>query len=297
MPGGLPTLHNQTFVDQVVFNDEGDPRPLWDFVVPRNDAVAILVRPQASLRQADVERLVAAVEATVDDSDLAATRVTVSGLPPVVAALGEQIRHEIPLLGGAALLGVGGWFLLTSWTRRRARLLPLAATLLGTACTLALAGWLGRPLALTAVAFLPVLLGIGTDFMTYLHRGVGPRTVFAVALASAAGFAALAVAPVPAVADLGLSLAVGLLITVAVSLGVQRWLPGRTEAAEPPAAERPSPIAASRASRSARLVMVAVAALAAAAGWVVLPLLRCRPTSGRWPPTCPSTTTLSRSSG
>lgn len=272
MPGGLPTLHNQTFVDQVVLNDEGDPRPLWDFVVPRNDAVAILVRPQGSLRQADVERLVAAVQATVDDSDLAASRVTVSGLPPVVAALGEQIRHEIPLLGGAALLGVGGWFLLTSWTRRRARLLPLAATLLGTACTLALAGWLGRPLALTAVAFLPVLLGIGTDFMAYLHRGVGPRTVFAVALASAAGFGALAVAPVPAVADLGLSLAVGLLITVTVSLAVHRWLPGRTEAADPPAA-RPSPVAVSRAPRSARFAMVAVAALAAAAGWVVMPLL------------------------
>ncbi len=273
MPGGLPTLHNQTFIDQVVLNDEGDPRPQWDFVVPRNDAVAILVRPEGSLRQAEVERLVAAVEATVDDSDLSASRVTVSGLPPVVAALGEQIRHEIPFLGGAALLGVGGWFLLTGWTRRRSRLLPLAATLLGTACTLALAGWLDRPLALTAVAFLPVLLGIGTDFMAYLHRGVGSRTVLAVALASAAGFAALAVAPVPAVADLGLSLAVGLLITVAVSLGVQRWLPGRAEEPDGAAPERPATIPASRTPRRARLVMVAVAGLAATVGWVVMPLL------------------------
>jgi len=270
MAGGLPTLHNQTFVDRVVLNDEGDPRPQWDFVVPRSDAVAILVRPTASLRQAQVERLVAAVEATVADSDVTASRTTVSGIPPVVAALGEQIRHEIPLLGGAALLGVGGWFLLTSWTRRRLRLLPLGATLLGTACTLALAGWLDRPLSLTAVAFLPVLLGIGTDFMTYLHRGVDVRTVVAVATASAAGFAALAVAPVPAVADLGLSLAVGLLITVGVSLGVHRWLPVRAEQAKPdqPPAARPS-----RTPRRARLGLVAAVGLVAVAGWAVMPLL------------------------
>lgn len=267
MAGGLPTLHNQAFVDRVVLNDEGDPRPQWDFVVPRNDAVAILVRPTSSLRQAEVERLVAAVEAAVEDSDVTPARTTVSGIPSVVAALGQQIRHEIPLLGGAALLGVGGWFLLTSWTRRRLRLLPLAATLLGTACTLALAGWLDRPLALTAVAFLPVLLGIGTDFMTYLHRGVGVRTVLAVALASAAGFAALVVAPVPAVADLGLSLAVGLLITVGVSVAVQRWLPAR---AEPEPAPAPTP---SRTPRRARLVLVAAAGVAALAGWAVMPLL------------------------
>ena len=273
MPSGLPTLHNQSFVDQVVLNDEGDPRPLWDFVVPRNDAVALLVRPDASLRQDEVEQLVADVEAAVGDSDVTARRTTVSGVPPVVAALGEQIRHEIPLLGGLALLGVGAWFLLTSWTRRRLRLLPLGATLLGTAATLALAGWLDRPLALTAVAFLPVLLGIGTDFMTYLHRGVGARTVLAAAVASAAGFAALAVAPVPAVADLGLSLAVGLLITVGVSLAVQRWLPARAGERAGAAEQLPPPPVASPVSRGARRAVLGAAALAAVAGWALMPLL------------------------
>jgi len=266
MPGGLPTLHNQTFVDRVIFNDEGDPRPQWDFLVPRTDAVAVLVRPEASLRQSETERLVAAVEETVEDSDLTAERVTVTGIPPVVAALGEQIRHEVPLLGGAAVAAVGAWFLLTSWTRRRLRLLPLAATLLGTACTLSLAGWLGRPLALTAVAFLPVLLGIGSDFMTYLHRGVGARTVLAAALASAAGFAALVVAPVPAVAELGASLAVGLVITVLVSMALQRRR-------SPVTATVPAPAPTAVASRTARFGPVAAMLLAALAGWALLPSL------------------------
>lgn len=266
MPGGLPTLHNQTFVDRVIFNDEGDPRPQWDFLVPRTDAVAVLVRPEASLRQSETERLVAAVEDTVGDGDLAADEVTVTGIPPVVASLGEQIRHEIPLLGGIAAAGVGAWFLFTSWTRRRLRLLPLAATLVGTAGTLSLAGWLGRPLALTAVAFLPVLLGIGSDFMTYLHRGVGARTVVAAALASAAGFGALVVAPVPAVSDLGLSLAIGLVVTMLVSLTLQRWSPEDTG--------RPVPLhSAGSGSRATRAGLVGAVLLAATAGWALLPSL------------------------
>jgi predicted RND superfamily exporter protein len=273
MPGGLPTLHNQTFVNRVIFNDEGDPRPQWDFLVPRPDAVALLVRPDASLPQSDVESLVSSVEAAVADSDVSARRTTVTGVPSVVAALGEQVRHEVPLLGGLAVLAVGAWFLLTSWTRRRLRLLPLVATLLGTGTTLAVAGWSGRPLALTAVAFLPVLLGIGSDFMTYLHRGAGRRTVLAAALASAAGFGALAVAPVPAVADLGTSLAVGLVVTVLVSLAVHRWGP---QDAETPVVEGPSarsgPAAASMPVGRRRLLLL-VPVAAAAVGWVLFPSL------------------------
>lgn len=268
MPGGLPTLHNQAFVDRVIFNDEGDPRPQWDFLVPRPDAVALLVRPDASLPQSDTEELVAAIDAAVRDSDLKATGTTVTGIPTVVAALGEQVRHEVPLLGGLAVVAVGAWFLLTSWTRRRLRLLPLGASLLGTAVTLAVAGWIGRPLALTAVAFLPVLLGIGSDFMTYLHRNAGPRTVLAAALASAAGFGALAVAPVPAVADLGVSLAVGLLVTVLVSLGIHRWGPAEPEAPVPA-----RPRAAGGVARSTRLAILLVPVLAAVGGWAVFPSL------------------------
>lgn len=268
MPGGLPTLHNQAFVDRVIFNDEGDPRPQWDFLVPRPDAVALLVRPDASLPQSDTEALVAAVDAAVRDSDLKASSTTVTGIPAVVAALGEQVRHEVPLLGGLAVVAVGAWFLLTSWTRRRLRLLPLGASLLGTAATLALAGWTGRPLALTAVAFLPVLLGIGSDFMTYLHRNAGPRTVLAAAIASAAGFGALAVAPVPAVADLGVSLAVGLLVTVLVSLGIHRWGPSEPGA---PAVARPARTGG--VARPTRLAILLVPVLAAVAGWAVFPSL------------------------
>lgn len=270
MPGGLPTLHNQTFVNRVIFNDEGDPRPQWDFLVPRPDAVALLVRPDPSLTQSETEELVAAVDSAVHDSDVDARRTTVTGIPAIVAALGERVRHEVPLLAGLAVLAVGAWFLLTSWTRRRFRLLPLGASLLGTAATLSVAGWAGRPLALTAVAFLPVLLGIGSDFMTYLHRGAGGCTVLAAALASAAGFAALAVAPVPAVADLGISLAVGLMMTVLVSLAVHRWGPQESAGADAPPAR---PARKQSVPRRLRQALLVVPVVAAAAGWLLFPTL------------------------
>ncbi|TXL60698.1 MMPL family transporter [Aeromicrobium terrae] len=269
LPGGLPTLHNQTFVRKVVYNDTGQPRPQWDFVVPAEDAVAILVRPREGADQHALEHLVESVESTVDDSGVKAQDVTVSGVPSVITALGHQVRTEVPVLGGAALLAVGGWFVLMSWTRRRLRLLPLATTLVGTSITLALAGWLSIPLTLGVVAFLPVLLGIGSDFMTYLHRRAGERVVVAAAAATAASFGALAVAPLPVVRDLGIALGFGVLVTLGVSLLAHRWL----RLPDYPA-EGPRPAASGRApSRGVRLSAAVVAVAIAAAGWASLPHL------------------------
>jgi hypothetical protein len=81
------------------------------------------------------------------------------------------------------------------------------------------------------------------------------------------------VAPVPAVADLGLSLAVGLLITAGVSLALQRWRPAHAEQAGQTEPEKPPAPTASRTPRRTRLALVAVAGLAALAGWAVMPLL------------------------
>jgi len=262
MGAGLPTLRNEGWVQGQVFNSAGNPRPLWDFLVPQNDALAILIRPDAALSQSKTEKLVTAVEKAVNGSKIKSESksVTVTGIPSIVAALGEQLKHEMPLLGGIAIGAVGAWFLFTSWTRRRWRLLPLGASLLGTVTVLGLAGWFGRELSVTAVAFLPVLLGIGSDFMTYLHRGAGVRTVAAAGAASVAGFAALMIAPVPAVADLGVSLAVGLAVTVLVSIGVHRW--GPHEAELPPRPTRPI-----KAGRPARWTIAAAVAVLAAIGW------------------------------
>ena len=272
LPGGLPTLRNEKFVTNVVYNAEGDPRPQWDFVVPNANAVAILIRPNAGLRQAQVETLVSLVESAVAKREVKGATVTISGVPAVVATLGERIQRDVLVLGVLALVGVGAWFLLTPWTARRRRLLPLAVSFAGTAVTLGAAGWLGIPMSLGVVAFLPVLLGVGSDFMIYLLTNVSRRLVIAAALATSASFAALATTPITAVRQLGWTLAIGIAVTLAVSLLAVRVLRSDTseEESEPAAA----PTAVPAAPRHQRIAAAVVASIIAAVGWALLPQLR-----------------------
>ena len=277
LTGGLPTLHNERFVHNAVFTGAGEPRPQWHFVVPARDAVAVLIRPRDELSQESSEKLVASVRHSVESAGLDSRRVTVSGAPAVAADLGAQARHEAILLGAAALIAVGAWFLFTRWTSWRRRLVPLLTTITATAVTLACFGWAGRPISLGVVAFLPILLGIGSDFMTYLHKNVGWRVVASAGLATATSFAALALTPIPVVQELGLTLALGMLVAVAVAVLVAWRLPPRGESGNTGPVATSASEAAGRvqrhASRKTRFAVAAFAGLFAVAGWLALPAL------------------------
>lgn len=273
LPGGLPTLRNEKFVANVVYNAAGDPRPQWDFVVPDASSVAVLIRPNPGLRQAEVETLVTAVKRIVAERDVKGATVTISGVPAIVASLGERVQRDVVVLGVLALAGVGAWFLLTPWTSRRRRLLPLLVSLAGTAVTLASAGWLGIPMSLGVVAFLPVLLGVGSDFMIYLLTRVARRLVIAAAVATSASFAALGATPITAVRQLGWTLGIGVLVTLVASLVAMRMVrePG-DEAFE--AEPKPEPRRPTAAPRRRRFAAAVVVSLIAALGWALLPHLR-----------------------
>lgn len=273
LPGGLPTLRNEKFVANVVYNSEGDPRPQWDFVVPDANSVAILIRPNPGLRQAEVEELVAQVKEAVADRAVRGAKVTMSGVPTIVASLGERIQRDVLVLGLLALAGVGSWFLLTPWTSRRRRLLPLLVSLAGTAVTLASAGWLGLPMSLGVVAFLPVLLGVGSDFMIYLLTRVSRRLVVAAAAATSASFAALGATPITAVRQLGWTLGIGVLVTLVASLMAMRFVGGQPDG-EPEAESIAEPLVRTAAARKRRIAAAVVVSLIAAVGWALLPQLR-----------------------
>lgn len=272
LPSGLPTLRNDKFVSTVVFDAAGDPRPQWRFVVPGPGSASVLVRPRQDLDQSGLERLVTAVRGEVDHAQLGSARVTISGVPAVAAALGSRVRTEVPLLGGIALLAVGAWFLLVRWAGRRHRLLPLAATAIGTAVTLACYGWLGQALSLGVIAFLPVLIGVGSDFTTYLSRGASRRLVVVVGLATAASFASLAASPIPTVRDLGVTLGIGIALSLASGVALVRLCGGETMEHDPPESMS-APVPAFGPSRWARLMTGAVVLLLASGGWLLLPQL------------------------
>jgi predicted RND superfamily exporter protein len=277
LPAGLPTLRNPRFVRAVVLDQDGQPRQQWRFVVPSPYAVAIVVRPRDQLDQAATERLVKAVKRDVKAAGLDTSRVTVTGMPVIAAGLGDVLAREIPRLGGIGLALIAGCYLLLPWLRpRRRRLLPLLATVSATLVVLATFGWLDHPLSLGVVAFLPIVLGTGSDFPAYLVRGADRRKVIVAALAAAAGFGSLAVSSVPFVRDLGLALAMGVLAATALGLLLARGgqLPtlALPEGGDP-RDDRGTPLSPRLGSR-ARGALLLVAAACAIAGWVALPGLK-----------------------
>lgn len=263
LPAGLPTLRNPRFVETVLFDENGRPRPQWHFVVPSASSVAVLVRPRQELDQDAASRLADAVRLAVSSAGLSTSRTTVTGVPVLTAALTDRARAELPLLGGLSVLVVGLIFLLAPWSsRRRSRLRPVAAALAGTAGTVAVFGWTGHELSLGVVAFLPILLGIGSDFPFYLSRRGEARPVVVAGLAAAVGFGSLALSPLPFVRELGIALALGIVLTVGVAWGM-RFVLG-------PVAEVPArTVAVPAPLRSPALL--AGALVLAALGWATLP--------------------------
>jgi predicted RND superfamily exporter protein len=268
LPTGLPTLHNDRFVRSVSLNAAGDPKPHWRFVIPEINAAAIVLRPRQDLDQAATERLVGRIRAAVDDAGLQVDRVTVTGSPQVAASLGHQVRRELPILGAAAFGLVALCLMVTPWTRRSRRLLPLVAMVGAVAGTLAVFGWLGRPISVGAIAFLPVLLGLGSYYPVYLAQRAHRRVVLTVAVAAAASFAALIFSPLAFVRDLGLALALGLLLAVGLGLLLARW--GAGQPATDAGRDR-SRISGTSLPPGMRLLLLVPVVLVAVVGWGALP--------------------------
>ncbi len=268
LPAGLPTLRNPRFVETVMYGGGSATRSEWRFVVPADDTVAIIVRPRENLDQHATADLVEDVRSAVNDSGLRTERTIVTGAPALTAGLASRANDELPALGALAVGLVGLVYLVLPWTRRRSRLRPLAAALMGTAATLSVFGWLGRPLSLGVVAILPILLGIGSDFPVYLSRAGRQRRALVAAVAAAAAFASLAVSPLPFVSELGLGLALGIAFTAVAALVLRRLL---GPVAPPAAAIVPSPEVAGAVPSWARVAAGSLAGGVAVLGWVVLP--------------------------
>lgn len=278
LPAGLPTMKNPKFARSVIYDAAGEPRPRWHFVVPDQHHIVVSVRPREGLDEDGNRRLVAAVEDAVAHADLATSRVTVTGVPAITSALTDQAVGEIPLLGGLALLVLLVRFLVApaqgGWLRRW---WPLAAALVGSVLTLAAFGWAGASLSFAAVVLLPLLLGIGSSFPLYLATAADRRKVVVVSLASSAAFASLALSPLPFVRELGLTLGLGVVLTVVATLLMGRAFGGgpgdvRRPGAAVPAPPPPSP-GRGPSSTFGRGTALACLVLLAGGGWAVLPRL------------------------
>ncbi len=286
LPIGLPSLSNPSFGPHVLLASNGPARASFHWLVPSAHQVDIFVRPGSTLTEAQASQMVAAVRLLVRRAGLPRdVHGTVTGLPVLAVSLAQTVLHELPVLGALAVLGVLASFFLTRrqlrWWRR---LVPFGAGAGALVLTVAFLGWLGQGLSVGVLVFLPIMVGIGTDYPIYAASHLRTRWLVALAAAGAAGCASLALSPLPFVRELGIALAVGLLVSVATGLAVARLgSAGEVGATTVPAGGgHRDEAGASRAAVAAReaerppkwrrttVALAVMAAIGAAAGWASL---------------------------
>ncbi|HEU4392186.1 MAG TPA: MMPL family transporter [Solirubrobacterales bacterium] len=177
-------------------------------------------------------------------------RYVVSGAPVVVDGLARALKDALLVLLAVAVAVMAVTLLLVF--RSRFRLLPLALALAAAALTFGLFGLLGGSLTMATIAALPILIGLAVDYAIQFQArfdetkegadgahgtsegGGAPSaeaaraaaassgpTIATAALATAAGFLALQLSPVPMVRSFGLLLVAGIALAflLAVTAG------------------------------------------------------------------------------
>jgi hydrophobe/amphiphile efflux-3 (HAE3) family protein len=244
----VPRLDDPNFVSTLVFDSTkpaGTPKRKFAYLFPSKRSgpgtVALVqVRLKAGLgepQRAAALKLVRAAVAMKEWKPRNGATYTVTGAPVVVADVTSSITRSMWVLLVAVLLVMALTLMLVFGGRPR--LLPLAIALAAAALTFGVLSLLGASLTMASIAVLPVLIGLAVDYAIQLQARtqeeqgsgalgaahaarraalLGAPTVAVAATATAAGFAALALSPVPMVRGFGLLLVAGIAIAFACAL-------------------------------------------------------------------------------
>jgi uncharacterized protein len=219
---GVPSIDNPRFVNAFLFRPDGSVKPLYRQLFPRPGATLVVARLADGAGLTTVRRMRETVARVLARSPLQGVSAVVSGAPVVEEGLtrasATDLRAVLPV-AGAAMLAV-----LLLLLPGRVAVLPLVVGVAGTVGTLGALDLLRRPTTLAAIAAVPILLGLITDYVVQLAAGghggeAGPLTttvlrsrLAALALAAAAtvaGALALLASPIPVVGSLGTVIAIG----------------------------------------------------------------------------------------
>ncbi|MBV9418094.1 MAG: MMPL family transporter, partial [Solirubrobacterales bacterium] len=232
---GQPTLDDPQFIPQIVFDQTrgvNQPKARFAYLFPTADSALIQVRLKASLSPAQQAQAISligqAVRMPMFRSGYGGT-YTVSGVPVVTHDLAATITGSISSLLGAALVLMA--IVLVLVFRNRPRLLPLLIALAAVGITFGLVSVLGGSLTMASIAVLPILIGLAVDYGIQYQARVqeaggdvvraatdAAPTIATAALATAAGFLALLLSPVPMVRGFGLLLVVGIAVALLCAL-------------------------------------------------------------------------------
>ena len=239
----VPRPDDATFVSRLVF-DRGrggaTPKARFAYILPNRRSALIQARLRPDLTDAERNRAIALVREVVR---LPAFRLrwkgtyTVTGAPVLVADVTSAISRSILVLLIGVVLVMA--LTLTLVFRSRQRLLPLALALAAAGVLFGGMALVGASLTMASIAVLPILIGLGVDYMIQLQARfdevsreqaltparAAPRAaalagpVVATACgATAAGFLVLGISPVPMVRGFGLLLVVGVGLAFACAI-------------------------------------------------------------------------------
>src|SRR4051794_2678908 len=248
-----PQINDPGFIANIVFEGgkaAGTPKAKFAYLWPNANSSLIQVRLKPGLSDAARKDAIAQVRAAVGMKDFRLRnggRYVVTGAPVVLSDLTTDVTDAIVTLLIASVLVMALVLALVFPARRR--LLPLVVALAAVAITFGALSLIGASLTMASVGVVPVLIGLAVDYAIQLQARIAERTAAAgrgarpsrddvveaaghvarhgapvvaiAAAATAAGFLALGLSPVPMVRGFGLLLVGGIFIAfaTAVTLG------------------------------------------------------------------------------
>jgi hydrophobe/amphiphile efflux-3 (HAE3) family protein len=244
-----PSIANEDFVATVVFDfarPRGTPKARLAYLFPNARSAQIVIRLKPDLSESVRHQAINLIEAAVEDStprkmckekgnpapcfELEGGSYVVSGAPVVIDGVSRALKDALLILFAVAVAVMAAVLFIVF--RSRWPLLPLAIALGAAGITFGLLALVGGSLTMASIAALPILIGLAVDYAIQFQArfdetgsveqaaAAGGPTIAAACLATAAGFLALQLSPVPMVREFGWVLILGIAIAFVFALTV-----------------------------------------------------------------------------
>lgn len=269
----VPSIDNEEFVATVVFDfarPRGTPKARLSYLFPNAHSAQIVIRLKPDLSESERRRAIELIEAAVAETNphkvcgeggkpapcftLNRGSYVVSGAPVVIEGVAEALKDALLVLFAIAIAVMAAVLFLVF--RSRWPLLPLAVALMAVAITFGLLALVGGSLTMASIAALPILIGLSVDYAIQFQArfdelgsareaaAAGGPTIATACLATAAGFLALQLSPIPMVRGFGwlliLGIAIAFVLALTIGLGtLGPWRAGPVDAGDPPSPRTP----------------------------------------------------------
>jgi hydrophobe/amphiphile efflux-3 (HAE3) family protein len=245
-----PSIGNPEFLASVVFDlhqSRGTPKARLAYLFPNDHSTQIVLRLRPDLSDSERSEALRLIREAVYDTTPrkactyrgqpeacfglhGAGTYTITGAPILVEGITGALKEALLILFAVSVAVMALVLLLVFHSRFR--LLPLAIALAAAALTFGLLDLFGGSLTIASIATLPILIGLVVDYAIQLQArfdeasasGASPldaarsaagragSTIAIACLATAAGFLALQLSPIPMVRGFGVLLILGIVI-------------------------------------------------------------------------------------